>query len=98
MMIKSLRISAVNAPLRLRAYATSPHMTNSAREMEKSKKEAVKEGGSKDATPSPHKHAPGWKEELATESEAHVKADQSEIGSIEEMQKVTKEHIEKKHD
>jgi len=38
-----------------------------------------------------------WKPELASDSEEAVAADRSSNESIEEMQKKTKEHVEKKH-
>lgn len=40
----------------------------------------------------PHENAPGWNEELATESEAHVKADQAP-GTPSDLQARTVEHV-----
>ncbi|KAG8845477.1 hypothetical protein FRB96_002495 [Tulasnella sp. 330] len=46
----------------------------------------------------PHKkHAPGWSEPLASESEAHIKADQADIESPQELQKATTDYIKKRH-
>jgi len=51
-----------------------------------------------DDSTQPHKdHAPGWIEELASVSEANVKADQAKYSSPEELQKVTTEYIKKRH-
>ncbi|CAE7076466.1 unnamed protein product [Rhizoctonia solani] len=45
---------------------------------------------------SPHEHAPGWNELLATDSEAHIKADK-DSGSPEQMAKSTLEYVRKQH-
>ncbi|KAF8151845.1 hypothetical protein K438DRAFT_1457357, partial [Mycena galopus ATCC 62051] len=46
--------------------------------------------GQQDESSTPHKHAPGWNEPLASSSEASVKADQA-TGSPSELQKTTVE-------
>ena len=43
-----------------------------------------------------HEHAPGWNEKLASESEAHVKADKN-FSSPEELKSSTIDAIRKKH-
>ncbi|KAL5634612.1 hypothetical protein ACGC1H_002604 [Rhizoctonia solani] len=45
---------------------------------------------------SPHTHAPGWNELLASDSEAHIKADKA-TGSPEEMAKSTVDYVKKQH-
>ena len=45
---------------------------------------------------SPHDHAPGWNEYLASASEATVKADKSD-GDPETLQKKTIEHVKARH-
>ncbi|CAE6466741.1 unnamed protein product [Rhizoctonia solani] len=45
---------------------------------------------------SPHTHAPGWNELLASDSEAHIKADKA-TGNPEEMAKSTLEYVRKQH-
>jgi len=51
-----------------------------------------------DDSSQPHKkHAPGWVEDLASVSEANIKADQAEVMSAEELQRVTTEYIRKRH-
>ncbi|KZV80976.1 hypothetical protein EXIGLDRAFT_780293 [Exidia glandulosa HHB12029] len=48
-------------------------------------------------TSTPHKtHAPGWNEALASESEAHIKADQSGA-PVEELVKTTVEYVKRRH-
>ncbi|EJD00134.1 uncharacterized protein FOMMEDRAFT_92698, partial [Fomitiporia mediterranea MF3/22] len=48
--------------------------------------------GKQHKTSTPHKHAPGWNEYLASTSEANVKADRAE-GTPEVLQKSTTEYI-----
>lgn len=51
-----------------------------------------------DDSSQPHKeHAPGWNEDLASVSEAHIKADQANVGSPQELQAKTTEYIRKRH-
>ncbi|CAE6507315.1 unnamed protein product [Rhizoctonia solani] len=45
---------------------------------------------------STHTHAPGWNELLASDSEAHIKADKAN-GSPEEMARSTLEYVKKQH-
>ncbi|KAF8606497.1 hypothetical protein BDV93DRAFT_604474 [Ceratobasidium sp. AG-I] len=45
---------------------------------------------------SPHKHAPGWNEALATDAEATIKANQANV-TPEEMTRGTVEHLRKQH-
>ncbi|KAJ6576550.1 hypothetical protein DFH09DRAFT_1078139 [Mycena vulgaris] len=52
--------------------------------------------GTQYKTSTPHKHAPGWNEHLASASEASVKADQS-TGSLGDLQKTTVEYIQSRH-
>ncbi|KAF8896322.1 hypothetical protein BD779DRAFT_1495196 [Infundibulicybe gibba] len=47
-------------------------------------------------TSTPHKHAPGWNEHLASTSEASVKADKAP-GSVFELQESTVEYIRSRH-
>ncbi|KAF8206352.1 hypothetical protein K438DRAFT_1817044 [Mycena galopus ATCC 62051] len=47
-------------------------------------------------TSTPHKHAPGWNEHLASASEASVKADK-DTGSPSDLQKTTVEYIQSRH-
>ncbi|KAJ3786104.1 hypothetical protein GGU10DRAFT_386957 [Lentinula aff. detonsa] len=47
-------------------------------------------------TSTPHKHAPGWNEHLASASEAHVKADRS-TGSPSELADQTIKYIHERH-
>ncbi|KAG6842354.1 hypothetical protein C0991_010644 [Blastosporella zonata] len=44
-------------------------------------------------TSTPHKHAPGWNEILASESEADVKADRAEPASTSQLQEQTIEYV-----
>ncbi|KAF7336675.1 hypothetical protein MVEN_02102500 [Mycena venus] len=49
-------------------------------------------------TSTPHKHAPGWNEHLASASEASVKADKAaDHGSPGDLQKTTVEYIQSRH-
>ncbi|KAJ7678883.1 hypothetical protein DFH06DRAFT_1165138 [Mycena polygramma] len=52
--------------------------------------------GTQYKTSTPHKHAPGWNEHLATASEASVKADK-DAGDPIELQKMTVEYIQSRH-
>ncbi|KAJ6494893.1 hypothetical protein C8R47DRAFT_1069836 [Mycena vitilis] len=52
--------------------------------------------GTQYKTSTPHKHAPGWNEHLASASEASVKADK-DAGDPIELQKVTVEYIQSRH-
>jgi len=63
--------------------------------LEREKERNIK--GQQHHTSTPHKHAPGWNESLASVSEAAVKADQAENVSPEELQKITIEYITKRH-
>jgi len=47
-------------------------------------------------TSTPHAHAPGWNEYLASSSEAFIKADRSG-GSPSELQRQTIEHVSSRH-
>jgi len=47
-------------------------------------------------TSAPHKHAPGWNESLASESEAHVKADQGTL-KIDELVTTTIDYVARRH-
>jgi len=47
-------------------------------------------------TSTPHAHAPGWNEHLASASEASVKADKA-TGTPEDLQKTTVEYIHSRH-
>ncbi|KIM33249.1 hypothetical protein M408DRAFT_326033 [Serendipita vermifera MAFF 305830] len=47
-------------------------------------------------TSTPHKHAPGWNEHLASSSEAYTKADKSDM-PISEMVEHTVEYVGKRH-
>ena len=48
-------------------------------------------------TSSPHEHAPGWNEHLASASEAHVKADKSVDTSVETLTRQTIERVKHRH-
>ncbi|KAJ7087615.1 hypothetical protein B0H15DRAFT_754550, partial [Mycena belliarum] len=48
-------------------------------------------------TSTPHKHAPGWNEHLASESEATVKADRADHSDMETMQKNTVDYTHSRH-
>ncbi|KAJ6513184.1 hypothetical protein C8R45DRAFT_962723 [Mycena sanguinolenta] len=52
--------------------------------------------GTQYKTSTPHKHAPGWNEHLASASEASVKADK-DTGSPSDLQKTTVEYIQSRH-
>ncbi|KAJ6619804.1 hypothetical protein B0H10DRAFT_2025113, partial [Mycena sp. CBHHK59/15] len=52
--------------------------------------------GTQHRTSTPHKHAPGWNEHLATASEASVKADQA-TGSPSDLEKMTIDYIHSRH-
>ncbi|KAJ7707637.1 hypothetical protein B0H17DRAFT_898180, partial [Mycena rosella] len=52
--------------------------------------------GTQYKTSTPHKHAPGWNEHLASASEASVKADKA-FGSPNDLQKTTIEYIQSRH-
>jgi len=52
--------------------------------------------GTQYKTSTPHKHAPGWNEHLASASEASVKADK-DTGSLEDLQSTTVEYIQSRH-
>ncbi|KAJ7126921.1 hypothetical protein C8R44DRAFT_779904 [Mycena epipterygia] len=52
--------------------------------------------GTQHRTSTPHKHAPGWNEHLASTSEASVKADK-DTGSPSDLQKTTIEYIHSRH-
>lgn len=46
----------------------------------------------------PHiKGAPGWNEHLASASEAYVKADKHEHGSVDDMQRATVDYVHTRH-
>ncbi|KAG8841043.1 hypothetical protein FRB91_005414 [Serendipita sp. 411] len=47
-------------------------------------------------TSTPHKHAPGWNEYLASTSEAYAKADKA-TGTIAEIQEETVNYVKKRH-
>ncbi|KAJ7578139.1 hypothetical protein C8J56DRAFT_356869 [Mycena floridula] len=47
---------------------------------------------------SPHEHAPGWNEHLASDSEASVKADRSTHASGEQLQNDTVNHLQSRHE
>ncbi|KZS92332.1 hypothetical protein SISNIDRAFT_550367 [Sistotremastrum niveocremeum HHB9708] len=89
------RIAVQHAPRRLTAalYSSTVH-ENDPETLEREKaRNLAKE---QHHTSTPHEHAPGWNEYLASSSEAHVKADKSE-GTAEELQTRTVEHIKKRH-
>ncbi|KAF8150012.1 hypothetical protein B0H34DRAFT_732107 [Crassisporium funariophilum] len=52
--------------------------------------------GSQHKTSTPHEHAPGWNEALASASEASVKADKS-TGTAQELQSRTVEYMKTRH-
>ncbi|KAJ7455389.1 hypothetical protein B0H11DRAFT_2067896 [Mycena galericulata] len=52
--------------------------------------------GTQYKTSTPHKHAPGWNEHLASASEASVKADK-DTSSPFDLQKMTVEYIQSRH-
>jgi hypothetical protein len=52
--------------------------------------------GKQHKTSTPHAHAPGWNEHLASASEAFIKADQSS-GSASELQSRTVEYLRTRH-
>ncbi|KAF7374831.1 hypothetical protein MSAN_00369100 [Mycena sanguinolenta] len=52
--------------------------------------------GTQYKTSTPHKHAPGWNEHLASASEASVKADK-DTDSPSDLQKTTVEYIQSRH-
>ncbi|EJD49098.1 hypothetical protein AURDEDRAFT_162037 [Auricularia subglabra TFB-10046 SS5] len=53
--------------------------------------------GTQHETSTPHKtYAPGWNEHLASESEAHIKADRAP-GTVEELVKTTVEYVKRRH-
>ncbi|KAJ7756514.1 hypothetical protein DFH07DRAFT_820830 [Mycena maculata] len=52
--------------------------------------------GTQHRTSTPHKHAPGWNEHLASVSEASVKADK-DIESPLDLQKTTIEYVQARH-
>jgi len=52
--------------------------------------------GTQYKTSTPHKHAPGWNEHLASASEASLKADK-DTGAPADLQKTTVEYIQSRH-
>ncbi|KAJ7182616.1 hypothetical protein C8R43DRAFT_869045, partial [Mycena crocata] len=48
-------------------------------------------------TSTPHEHAPGWNEHLASDSEASVKADRSDHTSSDSLQKDTVDYVHSRH-
>jgi len=52
--------------------------------------------GSQHKTSTPHTHAPGWNEYLASASEANVKADKS-TGSVSDLQSETVKYVKARH-
>ncbi|KAJ7104080.1 hypothetical protein B0H15DRAFT_6602 [Mycena belliarum] len=52
--------------------------------------------GTQHRTSTPHKHAPGWNEHLASTSEASVKADKA-TGSVDDLQRTTIDYIQTRH-
>ncbi|KAJ7453100.1 hypothetical protein FB451DRAFT_1100384 [Mycena latifolia] len=48
-------------------------------------------------TSTPHEHAPGWNEHLASDSEATVKADRSDHSSPEQLQDATVDYTHSRH-
>jgi len=44
-------------------------------------------------TSTPHAHAPGWNEHLASTSEADIKADKSTLSTTDELQSATLEYV-----
>ncbi|QRV89980.1 hypothetical protein RhiJN_17998 [Ceratobasidium sp. AG-Ba] len=67
------------------------HMTDDPEVMEREKQKNLQ--GKQTST---QKHAPGWNEQLASHSEAHIKADQA-TGTPEEMTSSTIEYLKKQH-
>ncbi|EIW83962.1 hypothetical protein CONPUDRAFT_163215 [Coniophora puteana RWD-64-598 SS2] len=52
--------------------------------------------GSQHKTSTPIREAPGWNEHLASESEAHVKADRSTLGP-QDLQRTTVDYLQARH-
>ncbi|KAK7033180.1 hypothetical protein R3P38DRAFT_2921212 [Favolaschia claudopus] len=52
--------------------------------------------GTQHRTSTPHKHAPGWNEHLASASEASVKADKDTMSPL-DLQKTTVDYIHARH-
>ncbi|KAH7102748.1 hypothetical protein BKA62DRAFT_769296 [Auriculariales sp. MPI-PUGE-AT-0066] len=53
-------------------------------------------GTQQDSSPHHKTHAPGWNEHLASESEAHIKADKS-TGTVDEIVKTTVDYVKRRH-
>ncbi|KAJ6492281.1 hypothetical protein C8R45DRAFT_193621, partial [Mycena sanguinolenta] len=53
--------------------------------------------GSQHKTSTPHDHAPGWNEYLASESEASVKADRPDHPPPEKLQDETVDYVHSRH-
>ncbi|PVG04308.1 hypothetical protein CPB86DRAFT_693767 [Serendipita vermifera] len=75
-------------------YVSSSIHDNDPEILESEKQRNLK--GEQYKTSSPHKHAPGWNEYLASTSEAYTKADKS-TATVEEMQQETLTRVEARH-
>ncbi|KAJ6462332.1 hypothetical protein C8R47DRAFT_1058119 [Mycena vitilis] len=82
------RFQAARALVR---FSSTMH-ENDPETLEREKQRTLSEKGTdhKDSDKTPHAHAPGWREPLASASEAAVKADQSH-GTQQDLQKRTVE-------
>jgi len=98
-------VAARRAPLASRSIVSSArlrsggsHVSNNDPEvLEREKQRNLKHDH--DHVNAPHKkHAPGWNEQLASDSEATIKADQAPVDSPEELTKVTIEYVTRKHE
>jgi len=85
--LKSIRLSSP------RHYSSTMH-DNDPEVLEMEKKRNLT--GVQHKTSTPHEHAPGWNESLASASEASVKADQS-TGTTDELQRRTVNYIHARH-
>ncbi|KAH7912814.1 hypothetical protein BJ138DRAFT_732785 [Hygrophoropsis aurantiaca] len=78
-----------------RLYSSTMH-DNDAEVLDREKRRNLSRSTSKDKTSSPHDDSPGWNETLASESEAHIKADRSR-SPVHDLQRQTVNYIHAKH-
>ncbi|KAG8833914.1 hypothetical protein FRC17_009873 [Serendipita sp. 399] len=91
---KLQNMSSVSTGLAKRPYSSGSIHDNDPEILEAEKQKNLK--NEQHLTSTPHKHAPGWNEYLASTSEAYTKADKA-TGTISELQEETVDHIKKRH-
>ncbi|KAF9446819.1 hypothetical protein P691DRAFT_732506 [Macrolepiota fuliginosa MF-IS2] len=90
----TLRSTVASASNTMRYNSTSTVHDNDPELLAQEKHRNLSQSQSKTSTP--HEHAPGWNEYLASASEANVKADKAP-GSPQELQSKTIEYVKARH-